>query len=101
MADTMLKAMLPQISKSAPWYSHWAALLLFKEEGTHQIILSADENMKNQIPLKKDYKTPNAIFGFAGLHTAIPLFKGKEFKGETLVYPCMDFTCSAPEKPNI
>ncbi|MDI1233689.1 MAG: thioredoxin domain-containing protein [bacterium] len=97
LANTMLNALTPSIKKSAPWYSHWAALQLFKEEGTHQIILSGPEDLRNTLPLKQYYIQPNAIVGFAGKVTAIPLFEGKQYKGEALVYLCKDYVCNAPE----
>lgn len=99
-AETMLNAMTQSIQKSAPWYSHWAALQLFKEEGTHQIILSGPEDLRSSLPLKSYYKLPNAIVGFAGSATLIPLFEGKQYKGEVLVYPCKDKVCEAPQGYN-
>jgi uncharacterized protein YyaL (SSP411 family) len=96
MADRMLQAIVPLLKTSAPWYSHWAAFQLIKEHGTQQIILSADETFKQSLPLSAYYKIPNAIFGFAGKETAIPLFKGKEYKGQNLIYPCLDHVCNTP-----
>ncbi len=96
IAGKMLQGIMPVLKTSAPWYSHWAALQLMKEQGTEQIILAADESLKNTLPLKSHYKIPNAIFGFVGAETHIPLFKGKEYKGKNLVYPCKDFVCSEP-----
>jgi uncharacterized protein YyaL (SSP411 family) len=97
MANTMLEAMGSHLIKSAPWYSHWAGLQLFKEDGTHQIIIAGDENLRLSLPLKGYTNMPNALFGFAGKTTKIPLFSGKEFKGDTLIYPCKDHICFKPE----
>ncbi len=68
-----------------------------KEQGTEQLILSAEETQRTTLPLTSKYKISNAIFGFAGSETSIPLFKGKEYKGESLLYTCRDFVCGKPE----
>jgi hypothetical protein len=92
----MLSALTPLLKSSSPWYSHWAALQLLMEEGMEQIILSADESLRNTVPLKSYYKSPNALFGFVGTSSQIPLFSGKEYNGKNLIYPCRDFVCNEP-----
>jgi uncharacterized protein YyaL (SSP411 family) len=96
MASRMLDSVTPLLETSAPWYSNWARLQLIKEQGTEQIILSAEEALRNTRTLKDHYKIPNALFGFVGQETEIPLFRGKEYKGKNLLYPCRDFVCSEP-----
>jgi uncharacterized protein YyaL (SSP411 family) len=96
MSLDMLKAVASLLRTSGPWYSHWAALQLIVEEGMEQIILSADESFRDAVPLRSSYRIPNAIFGFAGTSTRIPLFRGKEYSGKNLVYPCRDFVCNVP-----
>ncbi len=96
IALRMLESMAPQMRSNGPWYSHWAALQLMKELGTEQVIVSAAEPQRAHLPLNTYYPVANAIFGFAGETTDIPLFKGKEFKGKALVYVCRDFVCNEP-----
>ncbi|MES2617248.1 MAG: thioredoxin domain-containing protein [Bacteroidota bacterium] len=98
MARNMLSGVQVLIEKSAPWYSNWAALQLMIEEGTRQIILSGHSDLRHQMPLKAYAAIPNAILGFAGTDTQIPLFKDKLNSGADLVFNCTDHVCQLPVK---
>jgi hypothetical protein len=92
----MLRGVSELLQKSGPWYSHWAALCLRAESPCIQFIISSESSaMKdpNYDSIKTD---PNMVFGYVGTNTEIPLFRGKEYKGENFVYRCEDKTCGLP-----
>ncbi len=94
LSNNMLNAMSENIAKHAPWYSHWAALQLFKEFGIHQIVLSAEEltfEERTEINIK-----PNSIIALAHTNSQIPLVQDKLFKGEKRYFHCKDKVCFAP-----
>ena len=92
----MLRGVSELLQKSGPWYSHWAALSLRAENPCIQHILSC-ENSALKGPNHNEIKTdPNMVFGYVGTNTKIPLFRGKEYKGENFVYRCEDKTCGLP-----
>ncbi len=89
----MMDAVSESMRKSGPWYSNWATLQNTIEQGTVQYILSAENSMALTFPFSDYAAEPNAIFGYVGKETKIPLFKGKEYKGKDLIYPCRDLVC--------
>ena len=96
LALGMATAMQPLLESSGPWYSHWAAFVLLSGHETAQYILSADPSLQNTLPFGKQSADPNALFGYAGQKTEIPLFKGKEYQGKNQIFPCRDKTCYLP-----
>ncbi len=100
MADNMLKAMRPLLKSSGPWYSNWASLQLFSENGTSQYILSAKTAEREKFPLSVYTNEANAILGFAGESGNIPLFDGKYHSGKNLIYPCKNMECYVPLEIN-
>lgn len=96
IADNMLKAMYPLLKSSGPWYSNWVSLQLLAETGTAQYILSAEQSEREKFPLAKYHAEANAVFGFTGTQSQIPLFEGKQFTGKKLIYPCKNMECFVP-----
>lgn len=92
----MRQSLSPLIEQSAPWYSNWADLQIIVQEGMQQIIVSGEESDRSAI-LSETYTTQaNAIFGFAGISSEIPLFQHKYSKNERKLYICNNQTCYAP-----
>ena len=95
VATTMLSAMNESIEKHAPWYSHWAALQLFSEFGTHQIVVSAEElsfNERIQIEMP-----PNSIIALAHPKSEIPMVFDKLYKEKNSYYHCLNKVCYKPK----
>ncbi len=97
MSLKLLHGILPMIERSAPWYSNWASLMNIVNTGMHQIIVSGPEDWKNQFFPDEYLLRPNAILGYAGITSDIPLFDHKYFREQALLYICINQTCKAPE----
>jgi uncharacterized protein YyaL (SSP411 family) len=93
----MLQGVSELLRKSGPWYSHWAALSLRKETSCIQHLISS-ENLVKDPSYFSLITHPNTLFGYIGTETEIPLFKGKEYKDQNLVYRCENKTCGLPIK---
>jgi uncharacterized protein YyaL (SSP411 family) len=96
IAETMCLAMQELSTQSSPWYANWARLSLRLEHPCTQYIHSTDSETEYMKFIHAHSKEPYALFGRASAHTEVPLLKGKEFSGKSLVYTCVDKTCYLP-----
>jgi uncharacterized protein YyaL (SSP411 family) len=91
IAYQMLLKMQPLIDRSAPWFANWALLSDCFKHGFEQSIFTS--------PIKPnitpDYQI-NRGLGWACSNSTIPLFQGKLISDSTLLYTCINSTCSLP-----
>ncbi len=94
--DGMLHNIKPKIDKYPTGYSNWLQVMLNKEKGLYQIVLSGNEYKEAQYELNQMY-LPNAVYALVQKETQIPLLKDKTVSEVLSIYVCFEKTCSLPQ----
>jgi len=94
--DGMLQSIKPKIDKYPTGYSNWLQVMLNKEKGLYQIVLSGKDYKGAQNELNQMY-LPNAVYALVQKDTQIPLLKDKPMSDALSIYVCIDKTCSLPQ----
>ena len=94
--DGMLHNIKPKIDKYPTGYSNWLQVMLNKEKGLYQIVLSGNDYKIAQSELNQMY-LPNAVYALVQKETQIPLLKDKTVSEVLSIYVCFDKTCSLPQ----
>lgn len=97
MSENMLQNSSELLRVSGPWHSHWAALSIRHETVCIQHIIASESPSILDPDYFKQALASNSLLGHVGRESQIPLFKGKEYKGENFVYVCENKTCKLPE----
>jgi uncharacterized protein YyaL (SSP411 family) len=94
--DGMLQSIKPKIDKYPTGYSNWLQVMLNKEKGLYQIVLSGKDYKVSQNELDQIY-LPNAVYALVQKDTQIPLLKDKPMSDALSIYVCIDKTCGLPQ----
>ena len=95
MVDQILLAVQSKIERFPTGYSNWMQVLLWKQKGFLQIIVSGKDADGIKRELQKSY-LPNAIILTIKKQSDIPLLADKSVIEETKIYICKDKTCGLP-----
>jgi uncharacterized protein YyaL (SSP411 family) len=94
--DGMLQSIKPKIDKYPTGYSNWLQVMLNKEKGLYQIVLSGKDYKVAQNELDQMY-LPNAVYALVQKDTQIPLLNDKPMSDALSIYVCIDKTCGLPQ----
>lgn len=94
--DGMLYNIKPKIDKYPTGYSNWLQVMLNKEKGLYQIVLSGNNYKIAKSELNQMYM-PNAVYALVQTETQIPLLKDKPVSDALSIYVCIDKTCGLPQ----
>lgn len=94
--DGMLQSIKPKIDKYPTGYSNWLQVMLNKEKGLYQIVLSGKDYKGAKNELDQIY-LPNAVYALVQKDTQIPLLKDKPMSDVLSIYVCIDKTCGLPQ----
>jgi hypothetical protein len=95
MVEGMLLAVQSKFERFPTGYSNWMQVLLWKQKGFYQIIITGINADEVKRELQKKY-LPNAIIIALKRQSAIPLLADKQLSDETKIYVCKDKTCGLP-----
>jgi len=95
MVEKMLLAVQSKIERFPTGYSNWMQVLLWKQKGFYQIIISGKNADEIKRELQKSY-LPNALIISIKQQSTIPLLSDKAVSEETKIYICKDKTCGLP-----
>lgn len=95
MMNGLLKNVGKRAGKNPGGYSNWFQVMLMRQHGLRQVIVSGKGSDKQLHGLSAKYY-PDKVLAIAGEHTRIPLLKEKDIKGELKFYLCLDKTCGLP-----
>lgn len=94
--DGMLQSIKPKIDKYPTGYSNWLQVMLNKEKGLYQIVLSGKDYKGAQNELDQIY-LPNAVYALVQKDTQIALLKDKPMSDALSIYVCIGKTCGLPQ----
>ena len=94
--EGLLHNIKPKIDKYPTGYSNWLQVMLNKERGLYQIVLSGNDYISAQHELVQMY-LPNAVYALVQNETQIPLLKDKPASDALSIYVCIDKTCGLPQ----
>ncbi len=94
--NKMLQTIKSKIDKDFAGYSNWLQVLLNKNYGLYQIVISGNNYSNALLELNKNY-APNVIYALVKHKTEIPLLMNKVVSQELTIYVCKDKTCSLPQ----
>ncbi len=97
MVDNMLITIQSKIEKYPSSYSNWMQLILWKQKGFYQIIITGKDT-QSEMKLLCEQCIPNAIKIKLLETSSIPLFKDKKILDESRIYLCKDRVCDIPIK---
>ena len=95
MVDEMLLSVQSKIERFPTGYSNWMQVLLWKQKGFYQIIISGKSADGVKRELQKTY-LPNALILTLKNQSSIPLLADKTISDEIKIYVCKDKTCGLP-----
>jgi uncharacterized protein len=95
IVDEMLLAVQSKIERFPTGYSNWMQVLLWKQKGFYQIIISGKNADEVKKELQKFY-LPNALILALNNQSSIPLLADKTISDEIKIYVCKDKTCGLP-----
>ena len=95
MVDEMLLAVQSKIERFPTGYSNWMQVLLWKQKGFYQIIITGKNADEVKREIQKTYLS-NALILTLKHQSSIPLLADKIPSEETKIYICKDKTCGLP-----
>jgi hypothetical protein len=97
MVDNMLITIQAKIEKYPSSYSNWMQLILWKQKGFYQIIVTG-KNIHGEMKLLNERYIPNAIKIKLLEASSIPLFTDKKILDDSRIYICKNKVCGLPIK---
>jgi hypothetical protein len=97
IADDMLQAMTPLITKEPRYLSNWACLYTKYITGTAEVAISGENAFEIVQKLTKHY-IPNKIIALSKTSSKLPLLVDRPAQKETLIYVCKNKVCLLPTK---
>jgi uncharacterized protein YyaL (SSP411 family) len=95
MADAMLIAVQSKIERYPTGYSNWMQVILWRQKGLNQIVISGKNREEEWKELNR-YYFPNAIRLRVASSSQLPLLKDKQVSDTTKIYVCLDKVCGIP-----
>jgi uncharacterized protein len=95
MVNDMLLLVQHKIEKHPTGYSNWLQVILLKQHGLYQLVLSG-EGVINKLPVMSKIFLPNKILVAMEQVSKIPLLANKQVKYTPMYYLCKDKTCGLP-----
>jgi len=90
----MLRQMEQELAGGGPYYANWALLLGLVVFPSHEVAITGEKATAKSLELQKNY-LPTAMF-LGGKAENLPLLANKLVRNKTLIYVCIDKTCSRP-----
>ncbi len=96
MATDMTSRLADLIASEPGYMCHWGILFSEITQGMTEVVVVGNEAEKQRQGLHQHY-LPFALVMGAATSSTLPLFQGRESKGEkTLIYVCFNKTCKLP-----
>jgi uncharacterized protein YyaL (SSP411 family) len=90
----MLRQMEPELAGGGPYYANWATLLGMVVFPYHEVAIAGEMATAKSLELQRNY-LPTSMF-LGGNTENLSLLENKLVKNKTIIYVCVDKTCSQP-----
>jgi uncharacterized protein YyaL (SSP411 family) len=98
LADKMMNAVVPLLSKEVRYLSNWACLYTYYLQPSAEVVIMGKDYRQTAQSLQKVYY-PNKIVLAAEHSSNLPLLQSRTAKdGSTTIYVCRNHTCQLPTK---
>lgn len=94
--DRLLVNASSRARKNPAGYSYWLQVMLLRNHGVHQVIISGEGASRYASDLLSSAGVPDVILAYAAENTRVPLVKEKPANGDLKFYVCHNKTCGLP-----
>jgi len=94
-AKQMLNNVLKELSSYPIGFSNWLDLLINYQSKFYEVVVIGENASKKTLEINKEY-LPNKLVAGSTKKSDLFLLQNRFVKGETLIYVCINNTCSLP-----
>ena len=94
-ATTMLNNVKPEIQEYPSGFSNWLDLMLNYTNNFYEVAV-VGENAPNKIKELNQFYNPNKLIVGSKSKNNLPLLRNRFIEGKTLIYVCVNKTCTLP-----
>jgi uncharacterized protein len=98
LSINMLYAVLEVIGRYPSSFSKWASIVLSVIHAPHEIAVVGENALEKAKEINALFLPNKILMASVKENETLPLLRGREVAGETLIYVCQNYTCRMPVK---
>jgi uncharacterized protein len=98
LSINMLKAVLEVIERYPSSFSKWASVVLSTVHTPYEIAVVGEKSFEKVGEINALFLPNKILMASVKEDETLPLLRGREVEGETLIYLCQNYTCRMPVK---
>ncbi len=95
MATRMVKAVLPLVLQSTPWYARWARVLQLLQQPATELVLTGPDLHRMKTAVHRLFY-PDLLLAGSAVESTLPILTNRVVQMENLVYVCRNKSCQLP-----